>query len=65
MANQFTFVSGLKRNQTLITFTNGAQWHKIAAPTYVDGKPTYCNLVRLTVILLHTYVYNASLYMLK
>lgn len=44
MANQFTFDGGHKRNQTLITFSNGAQWHRIAAPTLVDGKPTYCYL---------------------
>ena len=68
IANQFTFDSGRKRNQTLITFSNGAQWKRIAAPTYVDGEPTYCHLVRLTVILqccndcvVCVYVYSESL----
>ena len=53
MANQLTVVSGQKRNQTMITFSNGAQWDRIAAPKYVDGKRIRCHLVRQ--ILQHTY----------
>ena len=50
MANQFTTVSGRQRNQTLITFNNGAQWSKITAPTYIDGQQARCYLVRMLLI---------------
>jgi len=46
IANQFTFMSGRRRNRTLITFDNGAQWQRIAAPTYENAVRTYCSLVR-------------------
>lgn len=46
MANQF-IGGALKRNQTLITFDNGAQWHKIAAPINdINGVPLNCKVVR-------------------
>ena len=51
MASQFIVVNGQKRNRTMITFSNGAQWHRIPAPTYVDGEPARCYLVRQ--IMLH------------
>ena len=42
IANQFVLVDGQKRNQTMITFDNGARWHKIAAPSGA----LQCTLVR-------------------
>ena len=55
MASQFIVVNGQKRNRTMITFSNGAQWHRIPAPTYVDGEPARCYLVRQ--IMLHMQYY--------
>ena len=55
MANQFTTVSRRQRNQTLITFNNGAQWSKISAPTYIDGQQTNCYLVRLLFLILSNF----------
>ena len=40
MANQF--VTPGRYNQTLISFDNGAQWHKIPAPAVVSS----CRVVR-------------------
>ena len=44
MANQYTFVNGRRRNQTLITFDNGASWNGITAPV---GSSSNCTQVRL------------------
>ena len=47
IANQFVSrVNGSQRNQTLITFDNGARWQKIQAPAIVNGVPSNCTLVR-------------------
>ena len=51
IANQYTSVGGQQRNRTLITFDNGARWHGIAAPVYENGVQTYCDLVRLCILL--------------
>ena len=46
MANQFTSrMDGSQYNQTVITFDNGAQWHKIQAPAIVNGVPSNCVMV--------------------
>ena len=51
IANQFVSrMNGLQRNQTLITFNNGARWQKIQAPAIVNGAPSNCTLVRLILI---------------
>ena len=46
MANQISTVSSARRQQTVITFDNGATWQKIAAPANIDGAATNCILVR-------------------
>ena len=45
MANQFTFVDGEQRNQTVISTDNGASWQKIAPPDNIEGVPSNCRLV--------------------
>ena len=53
IANQFiNRAGGFQRNQTLITFDNGARWHKIATPASVPD----CMLVRLADFYEQTYV---------
>ena len=52
MANQFVgHMNGSQRNQTLITFDNGAQWHKIEAPTLDCVLVRWCYLI---VNIIHT-----------
>ena len=46
IANQFAYVNGQWRNQTLITFDNGATWRQIPVPANADGSPSNCVLVR-------------------
>ena len=46
MANQISTVSSVRRQQTVITFDNGATWQNIAAPANIDGAATNCMLVR-------------------
>lgn len=44
-----------RRNRTMITFDNGAQWHAIEAPSIgVDGNAINCDMVR---VLQHLVVY--------
>ena len=51
IANQFVSgEDGSRRNQTLITFNNGAHWQKIHAPAIVNDTPSNCALVRLLLI---------------
>ena len=38
MANRYKFVDGRRRNQTLITFDNGASWNGITAPVGSESK---------------------------
>ena len=65
MANQIISVSGLRRQQTLITFDNGATWQKIAAPVNINGAASNCILVKtqyicvyITVIIyIYIYIY--------
>ena len=45
IANRFAFIGGQLRNQTLMTFDNGATWNGIPAPEV--GVPSNCRLVRL------------------
>ena len=42
LANQVVWAGGYQRNQTVITFDNGARWQKVAAP----ANPSDCTLVR-------------------
>ena len=46
IANQIITVSSVRRQQTVITFDNGATWQKIAAPANINGAATNCVLVR-------------------
>ena len=46
IANQIITVSSVRRQQTVITFDNGATWQKIAAPANINGVATNCILVR-------------------
>ena len=41
LANQFVYLGGVWRNQTVITFDNGATWKRIEAPA-----TSSCTLVR-------------------